>query len=410
LTIFIENVTLYPLTTNDKQKEAFMYTQDSVLTPATVYVTPSDLRFQDSYRRWQGIPSIEVSAGGRIFINFFTGQDAEAGGNFLMLCISDDGGETFRSAATVIEHPDPECRIYDPCLWLAPTGELWMTYNQAHGFNDCRSGVWVSICAQPDDQFLQWTTPRRIANGIMINKPLVTSHEEWLFPCAIWCDTCGAYPTERHGLEDEQFSNVYASSDNGHTILLRGCADIPNRSFDEHMIVEKHDGMLWMLARTFDGIGESFSTDGGYTWSLGRKSHIDGPCSRFHIRRLKSGRLLVINHLNFQERIDLDNIMQQGNVKHWKGRSHLTAMLSEDDGETWPFTLLLDERNDAAYPDAKEADDGYIYVCYDWKRVTRREILMARFTEDDIIKGCLDSPRGKLKILVNKALGQPDVG
>lgn len=28
--------------------------------------------------------------------------------------------------------------------------------------------------------------------------------------------------------------------------------------------------------------------------------------------------------------------MRQGNVKRWKGRSHLTAMLSEDDGATGP--------------------------------------------------------------------------
>ena len=31
------------------------------LTPARIYVSPTEERFQDSYRRWQGIPSIEVS-------------------------------------------------------------------------------------------------------------------------------------------------------------------------------------------------------------------------------------------------------------------------------------------------------------------------------------------------------------
>ena len=243
----------------------------------------------------------------------------------------------------------------------------------------------------------------------MMNKPIVTSKGDWLFPTAIWCDTSGSVPTERHGLENEQFSNVYASLDEGRTIALRGHADIPHRSFDENMIVEKRDGSLWMLTRTFDGIGESFSTDGGYTWTPGRKSHIDGPCSRFHIRRLRSGRLLMINHYQFDQRIDLEDIMSQGNVKSWKGRSHLTALLSEDDGQTWPYYLLLDERNEVSYPDAKEAADGMIYVCYDWERVTQREILMARFTEDDILQGHLSDKRSKLRVLVNKALGQPDI-
>lgn len=384
-------------------------TQDTSMIPAKLYVRPTEERFQDTYRRWQGIPSIEVTDGGKIFVNFYSGQDAEVGGNIMILCVSTDGGKSFRSCEAVVEHPDPQCRIYDPCLWIDPHGVLWMSWTQARGFNDGRSGVWVSQCSDPDADNLVWSPPRRIANGIMMNKPIVTSKGDWLFPTAIWCDTSGSVPTERHGLENEQFSNVYASLDEGRTIALRGHADIPHRSFDENMIVEKRDGSLWMLTRTFDGIGESFSTDGGYTWTPGRKSHIDGPCSRFHIRRLRSGRLLMINHYQFDQRIDLEDIMSQGNVKSWKGRSHLTALLSEDDGQTWPYYLLLDERNEVSYPDAKEAADGMIYVCYDWERVTQREILMARFTEDDILQGHLSDKRSKLRVLVNKALGQPDI-
>ena len=384
-------------------------THDASMIPAKLYVRPTEERFQDTYRRWQGIPSIEVTDGGKIFVNFYSGQDAEVGGNIMVLCVSTDGGKSFRSCEAVVEHPDPQCRIYDPCLWIDPHGVLWMSWTQARGFNDGRSGVWVSQCSDPDADNLVWSPPRRIANGIMMNKPIVTSKGDWLFPTAIWCDTSGSVPTERHGLENEQFSNVYASLDEGRTIALRGHADIPHRSFDENMIVEKRDGSLWMLTRTFDGIGESFSTDGGYTWTPGRKSHIDGPCSRFHIRRLRSGRLLMINHYQFDQRIDLEDIMSQGNVKSWKGRSHLTALLSEDDGQTWPYYLLLDERNEVSYPDAKEAADGMIYVCYDWERVTQREILMARFTEDDILQGHLSDKRSKLRVLVNKALGQPDI-
>ena len=347
---------------------------DSTLKPAVLYPYSNEPRFRDDYRRWQGIPSIEVSPKGRIFVNFYTGQGAEVGGNVMLLCTSDDGGETFRSGTLVAEHPDPAVRLYDPGLWIDPLGRLWLSYNQSRGFNDGRIGVWVTLCEDPDAEVLQWSEPRRIANGIMMNKPLATSWGDWLFPCAIWRDGSGSVPTERHGLENEQFSNVYASADQGATIALRGAADVPNRGFDEHMIVEKKDGTLWMLVRTFDGIGESFSTDQGRTWSPGRKSHIPGPCSRFFIRRLRSGRLLMVNHHNFGEQLDEGGIMAQGDVKSWKGRCNLTAMLSEDDGATWPYTLLLDERDEVSYPDAREAEDGYIYVTYDYQRVTNREI------------------------------------
>ena len=146
---------------------------DSSLTPANIFVDPTDLRFQDTYRKWQGIPSIEASPKGRVFVNFYSGQEPEVGGNIMVLCTSDDKGKTFKSLATVVEHPDPEIRIYDPNLWLDPLKRLWLTWNQARGFNDGRSGVWVSICDDPDGNILKWSEPRRIANGIMMNKPTV---------------------------------------------------------------------------------------------------------------------------------------------------------------------------------------------------------------------------------------------
>lgn len=91
---------------------------NSSLDPARIFTEASQERFQDSYRRWQGIPSIEVTDKGRIFVNFYSGQDAEVGGNIMVLCVSDDGGASFRSCEAVVEHPDPACRIYDPCLWM----------------------------------------------------------------------------------------------------------------------------------------------------------------------------------------------------------------------------------------------------------------------------------------------------
>lgn len=87
----------------------------------------------------------------------------------------------------------------------------------------------------------------------------------------------------------------------------------------------------------------------------------------------------------------------------------MTAFLSEDDGRTWPYKLLLDEREDVSYPDIAQDGNGNIYVVYDRKCVTQREILMARFREEDVKRGGLSSTDAKLRILVNKAAGQPDV-
>jgi len=100
---------------------------------------------------------------------------------------------------------------------------------------------------------------------------------------------------------------------------------------------------------------------------------------------LKSGRLLLVNHYRFT------------------GRNNLTAQLSDDDGATWPHHLLLDERPNVSCPDAVEDDDGKIYVVYDRERVLEREILLAVFTEEDILRGTCVSDIARLKVLINKA-------
>lgn len=169
----------------------------------------------------------------------------------------------------------------------------------------------------------------------------------------------------------------------------------PQRNVDEHMILELKDGRLLMLIRTPRGADAAWSVDQGKTWSVPVDSGLGGPCSRLFIRRLKSGRVLLINHYEFT------------------GRNNLTALLSEDDGKTWPYKLLLDERPDVSYPDAVETEDGHIYITYDRERgsfkpdlatamADAREILMAKITEADIMAGELVSPDSFLKGIISK--------
>jgi AraC-like DNA-binding protein len=74
---------------------------------------------------------------------------------------------------------------------------------------------------------------------------------------------------------------------------------------------------------------------------------------------------------------------------------------------------MLDSRNLVSYPDAKETDDGYIYITYDRERgaykntmaeamACAREILVARVTEEDILRGELTDPGSYLARIVNR--------
>ena len=116
---------------------------------------------------------------------------------------------------------------------------------------------------------------------------------------------------------------------------------------------------------------ESFSTDGGRLWGDVQPSSIKNVNSRFCIRRLKSGHLLLVTH----------------EPPDGKTRSHLVAHLSTDDGKTWQGGLMLDERAGISYPDATEGPKGTIHVIYDFERTSAKQILRAQFTEAHVLRG-----------------------
>ncbi len=346
-------------------------------------------KYSAPYRLWQGIPGIEVTKGGRIFSTFYSGGTAEQIGNFAALIMSDDAGETFSEPIAVAY--DDGHRCFDPCPWIDPLGRLWFFWAYCPDHAVC-----AVVCDDPDADELVFSDVIKLPGDVMMNKPIVLTTGEWLFPIAVWKEGQRVYTLDikYNSKTADKRSLVYKSIDNGKTFEKLGGSDVEGRIFDEHMVLELKDGSLAMFVRTFYGIGVSYSYDRGKTWTKGGNSGIPGPCSRFHIGRLKSGRILMVNHHNFN------------------GRNNLTALISEDECKSWKYTLLLDERG-CSYPDVKEADDGYIYITYDHGRgcflhsldevyADTREILFAKITEEDIMAGKIVSAGSFLKKTISK--------
>lgn len=361
-------------------------TTDVALQPPPVRFDPG-ARYAPATRRWQGIASIERAANGRLWATWYTGGKGEDNDNYALLVTSDDDGATWSEPKIVIDPPGM-VRAWDPCIWHDPTGRMWWTWTQtcpmAGEIWDGRGGVWAMTTEQSGDANPTWSEPRRLCHGVAINKPIITADGTWTLPVALWWNF-----THFKQLNAMRRPGVVTSTDCGATWQWRGGTIVDDRLYDEPMIVQLRDGTLWMLIRTLHGISESFSMDGGHSWSRGRPSRFAGPSSRFHLRRLASGRLLLINHLGY-DGTDTE-----------RGRSHLTAMLSEDDGATWPHRLLLDERFRIAYPDAVEGPPGQLRIIYDRNRHAEGEILMARINERDILEGRCVSPGAKLRMTVN---------
>lgn len=365
--------------------------KDPALDPPVVSMAPSS-QYLEQRRPFQGIPGLERTRQGRLWAVWYTGGDDEGPYNYIMLVTSGNDGKTWSQAKVVID-PELFVRAYDPCLWMDPKGRLWLFWAQAAVRWDGRGGVWAIRADKPDGENPKWSAPRRIADGVMMNKPTVTQKGEWLLPVGGWrnikptltqkgLDTAPYSPESLRHVVPHKDSGVVVSRDNGRTFEFLGEAVAPNTQFDEHMVVERKNGDLWMLVRTTYGIGQSVSKDGGRTWSPGEK-YMDHVVTRFFVRRLASGKLLMVRH----------------NPPAGKGRSHLTAYLSDDDGASWTGGLLLDEREQVSYPDGVQGADGTVYLIYDRERKGAREILMATFTEEDVRKG----EGARLRVVVNRA-------
>jgi len=370
---------------------------DLTLEPPLINTNPGP-EYDAEKRPGNMIIGIDRTPKGRLWAAWVGNGDSPNG--FFMLATSDDDGKTWSMPRVVIDPQDGvfkagdkeiryERRALVGNVWTDPLGRLWCFFDQSLGYFDGRCGDWYIRCDDPDAAEPKWTAPVRFADGCTLNKPIVLANGDWLLPVSLWTrDRIGGPGTNKEAHQDLdviRMANVFASTDQGKTWTRRGGVAFPGTDFDEHMIVERKEGSLWMLARTNKGVSESVSTDKGATWSEPQWSSIANLSARFFIRRLASGKLLLVKNGPINVRLPR--------------RSNLKAFLSDDDGKTWGKGLLIDDRAEVSYPDGFQAPDGTIHILYDWNRHSDAEILHVKFSETDF-----RTDKKLAKVLVNKAL------
>ncbi|GEP43752.1 sialidase family protein [Brevifollis gellanilyticus] len=359
---------------------------DLSLEPPVINTQPGP-EYDDQVRPGNMIIGMDRTPKGRLWAAWVGNGDSPNG--FFMLASSEDNGKSWSKPKVVIDPKDGELngvryerRALVGNLWTDPLGRLWCFFDQSLGYFDGRCGDWFIRCDDPDAAEPKWTAPVRFADGCTLNKPTVLSNGDWLLPVSLWTrDRMGGPGVDKEAHKDLdaiRMANVFASTDQGKTWTRRGGVTFPRTDFDEHMIVERKDGSLWMLARTKDGISESTSADKGATWSEPQPSTIQNCSARFFIRRLASGKLLLVKNGPINVRLPR--------------RSNMKAYLSEDDGKTWGKGLLIDDRSEVSYPDGIQDPDGTIHILYDWNRHTDAEILHVAFTEADFAPRPLPPP------------------
>lgn len=366
---------------------------DPLLEPPVVNTRPGP-EYQDDVRAGAMIIGMDRTPKGRIWACWTgTGDNHES---YFILATSDNDGATWSKPRVVIDPQEipgmPPRYSLIGNVWCDPTGRIWLFFDQfMKGFV---TSDWFITCDNPDAAEPVWSKPVCFADGSTLNKPTVLKNGEWLLPVALWTEgrvSPEPLPPGQDNLAHQPMAHVYVSTNQGRTWARRGGVVIPTAevSFHEHMIVERRDGRLWMLLRTRYGMAESYSSDTGRTWSEARPAAIKNPSARFFIRRLASGRLLLVKNGPVDERL--------------ARRSHMTAFLSDDEGKTWGKGLLLDDRSQLSYPDGFQSPDGLVHILYDWNRHTDAEIVFTKFREEDVLAGKFVSPDAQRPIVANKA-------
>jgi len=127
------------------------------------------------------------------------------------------------------------------------------------------------------------------------------------------------------------------------------------------------DERMQVLCRTKQGvISQSWSVDGGLSWSPMEATMLPNPNSGTDAVTLKDGRqVLVYNHI----------IPSQ----IWGSRSKLNMAVS-DDGINWSAAVALendpDPESEYSYPAVIQSSDGMIHVSYTWNRKVIRHVVI----------------------------------
>ena len=347
-----------------------------------VIINPASEDYDEKKRDYQGCPSIAITKKGRIFAAWYAGGFNEPHmDNYNLVHFSEDDGKTWSDICVVIPSSKELCiHALDIQLWIDPAGRLhvfWVQNNveksaihnapedfgkkiwegrtvfvDGYSFGDYNHAEWEIVCENPDADELVFSEPRYLFEGFLRCKPLVMNNGAYLY-----CNYAQIYDRYTYSL----------SYDNGKTFETRFGGKRICDTYDETMAYQREDSSVVMLARTSLGcIAESVSADNGLTFSDAIKTDVLNPNSRFYVEMLPSGRVLLINN------------------DHSSQREVMTAYLSEDDGFTWKYKNCINFSDHTTYPDA-EVHNGTIYVIYDHERTGAKEIILCKFTEEDII-------------------------
>jgi iduronate 2-sulfatase len=261
------------------------------------------------------------------------------------------------------EGEDRDHRTGNPVLFQPANGPLMLFYKVVNP-EVGRASSWWGMLTTSSNNGDSWTQPRRLGTseklgrgnpnliGPVKNKPVM------LDDGAILC----ASSTEHDGWK----LHFELTRDFGKTWQVIGPIPSPAgfSAIQPSVLIHK-GGRMQVLCRSREGvITQSWSKDGGSTWSGIAPTHLPNPNAGTDAVTLSDGRhLLVYNHT-----------VKGGDFP--ASRSMLNIALS-DDGRSWrPAVTLERARGEYSYPAVIQTRDGFVHIAYTWKRQSIRHVVL----------------------------------
>ena len=228
---------------------------------------------------------------------------------------------------------------WNPVLFQPKDGRLMLFYKVGPN-----PASWWAMLRTSGDDARTWSDARRLPDGMLgpvKNKPVQLPDGTLLCPCS----------TENSPEKPAWRVHFERTGDGGAT--WQRTPDLPSdHAAIQPSVLVHPGGKLQAVGRTQSGrIFESWSDDGGKTWSPLALTPLPNPNCGIDAVTLRDGRhLLVYNHTA-------------------KGRSPLNVAVSND-GKNWQAALVLDDEpgKEFSYPACIQTRDGLVHITYTWQR------------------------------------------
>lgn len=272
--------------------------------------------------------------------------------------VSRHDGKTWSKPIEVangVQSPDKRYPCWNPVLFQPKAGSLMLFYKVGPS-----PSQWWGMLTTSKDDGKTWSPPRKLGEndkighllGPVKNKPVQLKDGSILCPSS----------TEHDGWR----VHFELTRDGGKTWQVIGpIHDGKEISAIQPSVLTYPDGKMQILCRTRQNvIGQSWSNDGGKSWSDVTATELPNPNAGTDAVTLADGRqLLVYNHTT-----------RSGGFP--SGRNMLNVAISQD-GKSWKPVLTLErDKSEFSYPAVIQTNDGNIHITYTYQRRSVKHVIL----------------------------------